>query len=195
MQWRRVDLHIHTPASSLCYKDSGHTYLDILKRAEEKGLDILAFTDHNSVGGYAAMKREIEDLAYLERLGRLKADEKARLDEYDRILSKILVLPGFEFTATLGFHILGVFSETTSVRKIEHILLELNVPEEKLDIGSSEVGATTDVLQAYAKIAQEGGLVIAAHANSSHGVVMQGYNFGGQTKIAYTQDPNSTRLK
>ncbi len=32
------------------------------------------------------------------------------------------------------------------------------------------------------------GLVIAAHANSSNGVAMRGFSFGGQTKIAYTQD-------
>ncbi|PKO21540.1 MAG: transcriptional regulator [Chloroflexi bacterium HGW-Chloroflexi-1] len=33
-------------------------------------------------------------------------------------------------------------------------------------------------------------LVIAAHANSTHGVAMRGLSFGGQTKIAFTQDPN-----
>ncbi len=30
--------------------------------------------------------------------------------------------------------------------------------------------------------------MIAAHANSSNGVAMRGFDFGGQTKIAYTQD-------
>jgi hypothetical protein len=38
-------------------------------------------------------------------------------------------------------------------------------------------------------ISISGGIVIAAHANSSHGVAMKGFDFGGQTKIAYTQDP------
>ncbi|MEL6268495.1 MAG: ATP-binding protein, partial [Chloroflexota bacterium] len=32
--------------------------------------------------------------------------------------------------------------------------------------------------------------VIAAHANANHGVAMRGMDFGGQTRIAYTQDPN-----
>ncbi|MEM6527882.1 MAG: ATP-binding protein, partial [Chloroflexota bacterium] len=31
---------------------------------------------------------------------------------------------------------------------------------------------------------------IAAHANANHGVAMRGMDFGGQTRIAYTQDPN-----
>jgi len=194
MQWRRVDLHIHTPASA-CYQQPETTFLDILLKAEARGLDVLAFTDHNTVAGYAAMRREIEQLLFLERLERLRPAEKERLEEYRRLSEKLLVLPGFEFTATLGFHILGIFSERTSVRELEHILLDLRIPADKLDLGSSEVGATADVLQAYRVIAQAGGIAIAAHANSTHGVAMQDFDFGGQTKISYTQDPHLAALE
>ena len=38
-------------------------------------------------------------------------------------------------------------------------------------------------------------MVIAAHANSANGVAMRGFNFGGQTRIAYTQDPNLHALE
>jgi len=190
-------LHIHTPASA-CYEEPGVTYLDILRQAEVRGLDIIAFTDHNTVAGYRALLEEIEQLELLERLERLRPEERQRLDEYRRLMNKILVLPGFEFTATLGFHILGIFSDKTSVRELEHLLLTLNVPPEKLDEGSTEVGATTDVLTAYRVIDEAGGIVIAAHANSSHGVAMRGLRalgFGGQTKIAYTQDPHLHALE
>lgn len=195
MEWHKVDLHIHTPASRLCYEEPGVTYLQILQKAEERGLDIIAFTDHNTVAGYAGMRARISALEMLEKLDRLRPEERQELEEYRRLLKKVLVLPGFELTATLGFHILGIFSEQTSVRELEHILLDLRVPPEKLDLGSSEVGATVDVLTAYRIIAEAGGLVIAAHANSTHGVAMLGYDFGGQTKIAYTQDPNLHALE
>ncbi len=194
MEWKKADLHVHTPASA-DYLAPEVAYLDILRRGEERGLDIIAFTDHNTVRGYASMLEEIEELELLERLKRLKPEEKSRLSEYRRLRSKILVLPGVEFTATLGFHILGIFSDDMTVREIEHLLLRLNVPSEKLDDGSTEVGATTDVLTAYREMAQAGGLVIAAHANSSHGVAMQNLDFGGQTKIAYTQDANLHALE
>lgn len=78
----------------------------------------------------------------------------------------------------------------------EFLLRRLNVPLEKLDAGSSEVGATADVLTAYQVIDEAGGIVIAAHANSTHGVAMRGLGFGGQTRIAYMQDPPTcTRWK
>lgn len=189
-----MDLHLHTPAS-VDYKQSNVTYLDFLKKAEEKNLDIIAFADHNSVNGYARYLEEVESLELLERLGRLREDERERLAEYRRLRDKILILPGFEFTATLGFHILGIFPPDTTVREMEHLLLMLRVPPDKLDQGSGEVGATTDALTAYRMINEAGGMAIAAHANSSHGVAMPGFDFGGQTRIAYTQDPNLLALE
>lgn len=194
LQWRRMDIHIHTPASA-DFQQSGVSYLDVLQEAERKGLEIIAFTDHNTVAGYAGMLEEIENLEMLERLERLRPQEEERLRGYRRLREKILVLSGFEFTATLGFHILGIFPEEATVRELEHILLDLNVPADKLDEGSTEVGATTDVLTAYRVIDEAGGIVIAAHANSTHGVAMRGYGFGGQTKIAYTQDEHLHALE
>jgi PHP family Zn ribbon phosphoesterase len=188
-----VDLHLHTPAS-VDFQEPGVTYLDLLQKAEMRGLDLIAFTDHNTIAGYAAMLRDTEQLELLERLGRLRADEKKRLDEYRRLRQKVVVLPAFEFTATFGFHILAIFPEMTSVREIEHILLTLHVPADKLDEGSSEVGATSDVLTAYRVIDEAGGLVIAAHANSTHGVATIGA-LSGQTKIAYTQDEHLHALE
>jgi hypothetical protein len=192
MAWRRVDLHIHTPAST-DYQQPGVTTLDILRRAAERELDIIAMTDHNSVRGYAELWREIEDLEMLEYLGRMEPAEAERLAEYRRLLSRMLVLPGIEFTAQFGFHILAIFPEGTTVRLMEHLLLLLGVPEDRF--GSGEVGATTDVLRAYEILADHGALVIGAHVNSTHGIAMQGLRFGGQTKIAYTQDPNLHALE
>jgi len=194
LQWRTIDLHIHTPASS-DFQQSEVGILEMLQRAEVRGLDIIAFTDHNTIAGYRRMVNEIQQLELLERLNRLLPEEQARLNEYRRLLEKILVLPGFEFTATFGFHILGIFPPEKPVREIEHLLIDLRIPPTQLDDGSATVGATTDVITAYRIIDEAGGLVIAAHANSTNGVAMRGFSFGGQTKIAYTQDPHLHALE
>ena len=193
-KWRRIDLHIHTPASN-DYKEPEVTFLDILMRAEDSALDAIAFTDHNTIAGYRKLQEEIQQLELLKSLKRIDKHEQEKLDEYVRLLKKILLLPGFEFTAAFGFHILGIFPPELNVRQVEHILLDLNVPAEKLDEGSSTMGATADVLTAYRKINDAGGIAIAAHANSTNGVAMRGFRFGGQTKIAYTQDPSLAALE
>ena len=73
--------------------------------------------------------------------------------------------------------------------------MNLNIPAAQLDEGSSNVGASADVLSAYREIVKAGGVAIAAHANSTHGVAMRGFRFGGQTKVAYTQDENLHALE
>jgi hypothetical protein len=191
-QWYRADLHIHTPGS-IDYQDPGIRPIDLLRTAAEQSLDIIALTDHNSVAGWTRLKHEIEDLTYLERLGRISDNESALLAEYRDLMSKVLVLPGFEFTATFGFHILAIFDPSTSTRMMEHLLLSLGIPEDRF--GSGEVGATSDVLKAYEVLAEHGALVIGAHVNSTHGVAMRNIRFGGQTKIAYTQDENLHALE
>ena len=192
--WRRVDLHLHTAASA-DWLDPGVGWVQWLQKAEARGLDIVAITDHNTVEGVAGLRAEIKRLAWLEANDRLRPQERRDMDEFRRLGERVLVLPGFEFTATLGFHVLAIFSPDTSLRVLELLLLRLNVPVDKLGAGMTEVGATTDVLTAYRLIDEAGGLVIAAHANSSHGVAMRGFNFGGQTKIAYTQDPHLHALE
>jgi len=194
MQWYSLDLHLHTPASS-DFQQPDVKYLEILQRAEARGLDIIAFTDHNTVAGYRKLQDEIHQLELLERLNRILPEEQNRLREYRRLFEKLLILPAFEFTATFGFHIMGLFPPETPVREIEHLLIDLNIPTEQLDLGSATVGATTDVLTAYRMIDEAGGIVIAAHANSNNGVAMRGFPIGGQTKIAYTQDPHLHALE
>lgn len=194
MQWFSMDLHLHTPASS-DFQQADVKYLEILQRAEARGLDIIAFTDHNTIAGYRKLQDEFHQLELLERLNRILPEEQNRLREYRRLFEKILILPAFEFTATFGFHILGLFPPETPVREIEHLLIDLNIPTDQLDLGSATVGATTDVLTVYRIIDEAGGIVIAAHANSNNGVAMRGFPIGGQTKIAYTQDPHLHALE
>ncbi len=189
-----MDIHIHTPASE-DFQQPDVSYLDILQKAEARGIDILSFTDHNTIAGYRALYEEITQLELLEKLNRIQSDERTKLNEYHRLLKKMLLLPGFEFTATFGFHILALFTPEKNIREIEHLLMNLSISPENLDEGKAAAGASVDVLSAYQMINQAGGIVIAAHANSTNGVAMRGLNFGGQTRIAYTQDTNLHALE
>ena len=179
-----MDLHLHTPRSS-DYQEPGVSYLDILRQAEIRGLDIIAFTDHNTVAGYRAMTDEIDQLKYLEALGRIQPDEKRTLAEYRRLREKILVLPGFEFTATFGFHILGIFSPATPVRQLEHILLSLNIPPATLD-EARRSSARRRTLTAYRMINTAGGSS-SPPMRIDHGSRCAALISAGK-QIAYTQD-------
>lgn len=190
MRWVRADLHIHTPASE-DYAEPHVTYLDILQEAERRELEIIAFTDHNAVHGYERMRQEIDFLQTLEKANRLTEEEQERLNEFRRLLSKISVLPGFEFTSHYGAHILALFAPDRPVSLIEATLLQLGVPPELLKQGACSITDTRHVTEAYEIIARAGGIVIAPHANGPNGVITETLRMGtsGQARIAATQHP------
>lgn len=190
MRWFRADLHIHTPASE-DYAEPNASYLDILQEAERRELSIIAFTDHNTVHGYERMRQEIDFLQTLERAQRLTDEEQARLNEFRRLLAKITVLPGFEFTSHYGAHILGVFAPDRPVSLIEATLLQLGVSPDSLKGGVCAVADTRHVTEAYEIIARAGGLVIAPHVNGPNGIISETLRMGtsGQARIAATQHP------
>jgi hypothetical protein len=196
MRWIRIDLHIHTPASE-DYAEPDASYLDILREAERRELEIIAFTDHNTVHGYERFLRDIEILQTLEEMGRLSPEDEERLHEYRRLTSKITVLPGFEFTSHYGAHILGIFSPDRPVSLIETTLLQLGVPHDQLKKGVCGVPDTRHVTEAYEIIARAGGLVVAPHANGSNGIITETLRMGtsGQSRIAATQSPSLAALE
>lgn len=189
MRWYRVDLHLHTPASE-DYVEKDVTYLDILREAERRGLDMIAITDHNAIAGYEAIFDEIEFLERLETRGRLNEQEQAELNEYRRLLSKITLLPGFELTTSFGSHVLGLFSPNMPdcISRIKAVLNELGVPYDKMHLGTTSVPGTRDHIDAYRIIHDAGGIVIAAHINTPTGVLAFANNLPtGAARVSATQ--------
>jgi len=194
--WFRIDLHIHTPASE-DYAEPHASVLDILRESERRGLDIIALTDHNTVAGYERMQRDVEFLEQLIRSHRATPDEEHQLAEYRRLLARLCVLPGFEFTSHYGAHVLGIFAPSTPIGLIEATLLQLGVPAEKLKAGTTSLPNTKHVTDAYEIISKAGGLVVAAHVNGPAGVVYETLRMGtsGQARVAATQSPYLNALE
>jgi hypothetical protein len=163
-RWLKIDLHIHSPASD-CGKE-GVCLLSILRRAVEKSLDVIGLVDHNSVRGYEQLRLEMSRLAVLKEAGRLSPEEEAVLAEYQQLLSRLLLLPGFELTAQEGVHLLALFPPETAAERLYALLLNLGIPMDRLREGSVDTHARADFQAACALISQAGGIVIAAHADA-----------------------------
>ena len=97
-----MDLHIHSAAST-DYQQPEFDILDMLKKAEEKNLDIMAITDHNTIAGFKQMMSEISNLESLLKLNRILPAEKIKLNEYHRLLKEFL------FSQVLNLQLLSDF--------------------------------------------------------------------------------------
>ncbi len=94
-EWRKWDLHVHTPHSALNNGFGNHfdDYARILlTRAVEKNIAAIGVTDYFSIEGYKCLKALISDNAKLECLVGKEVAFKAR---------DILILPNIEFRTSV----------------------------------------------------------------------------------------------
>ena len=122
-EWRKWDLHVHTPASVLNngFGSNWDTYVTTLfKTLIEKEIAIVGITDYFTIDGYKKIKEE-----YLANDTKLKT--LFSIDEIDKI-KKILIIPNIEFrsdifvgTNSVNFHI--IFSDLVPIKDIEEKFL------------------------------------------------------------------------
>ena len=97
-EWRKWDLHFHTP-SSYDYQDRSVTNQDIIDGLHASNISVVAITDHHTI--------DIVRIKELQKLGKEKG---------------ITVLPGIEFLAELRdkepIHYIGIFSEEANLEVI-----------------------------------------------------------------------------
>ncbi len=142
--YKKLDLHIHSPISK-CFTDKGITARQIVKKAQEEGLDGIAITDHNSGAFIDEIKKEAK--------------------------GKIVVFPGVEITCSGGgnIHIIALFDINKSSKTIENLLGALDIREDKQ--GMDDAIANKTPSEIIDIIHKRGGIAIPAHVNSSHGVL------------------------
>lgn len=163
LQWKKFDLHIHTPGSleDRVNKSVGPT--DIIARAQELQLDAICVSDHNT-GSWVD-----------------KCKEAAKP-------TGIIVYPGVEITAQGGkrnVHILGIFDPSKGTTHVNDLLSKLNINEGKR--GHTDVLAEGDVNQIINAIYAHGGIPILAHADSQCGVMKEMKGIG---RIEIVRNPN-----
>lgn len=176
MQVYKADLHIHTPASK-CYKGfkDDAEYLKILLKAKERGINIIAITDHNSIEGYKKLieqkeriKNEIDSFKQLqdsnEAKRKIKEDEKIL-----KIFDSILILPGIEFEVNNGVHMLVIFNPETEITTIKDFLKSGGFDDDDFGKGN-DVFSNWSLFEFYNKAKNYDCLVFDAHTDSNKGI-------------------------
>ena len=122
-EWRKWDLHVHTPFSYLDnqFGDDFDNYVKkLFKKAIEKEIAVIGITDYFCIEGYKKIKTE-----YLTNEEKLK--ELFSAEEIERI-KNIRLFPNIEFRLDtlvggnrVNFHV--IFSDSMQIRDIEENFL------------------------------------------------------------------------
>ena len=173
----KVDLHIHTPASS-CYKGekTDEEYLRILEKAKTQKLKVIAITDHNTIEGYKKILKIKSDLLLKkDNLNSITDSKQAKL-EIEEVKNKlilfdnILVLPGIEFEVRNNVHMLIIFNPDTPLNTIERFLYEGGYDEISFGEENPLALANWDVIELYNNSKKYDCIVIDAHTDVNKGM-------------------------
>lgn len=148
-EWRKWDLHIHTP-SSYDYKDKTITNEEFINKLVENNISAVAITDHHVI--------DVERIKKLQELG---------LDK------NVTIFPGIEILSDARgsepIHIIGIFSNTS---KIDYIWSQLKAKTNICKIegeGKKENEVYCDLADTVKLIHDLGGIVTihAGHKSNS----------------------------
>ena len=141
-QWLKVDLHIHTPASSdFDSKHQNVTPLDVVNAALDKELDIIAITDHNTVGWCDKVRDAAKG-------------------------TPLTVFPGVEVSTKEG-HLLAVFDVDTTTNDMQEFLVSIGIRQDNW--GDLDFASQKGIEEVADVVAEWKGVAIAAHADSNRG--------------------------
>ncbi len=142
-EWRRWDLHFHTPAS-YDYKNKATTASEIIAGLEANGISVVAITDHHIMN--------VKLITELQKLGKER---------------NITVLPGIEFLADARgkdpLHFIGIFSEQSNTDYIWK-QIESRTDIKKIQGENKKPNEVYCVLFETIKLIKELGGIVSIHA-------------------------------
>ncbi len=148
-EWRKWDLHFHTP-SSYDYQDKSITNEKIIEILEKNNISVVAITDHHLI--------DVEKIIDLQNIGRDK---------------NITVLPGIEFRAELGgsesIHYIGIFSEKLNKQELIDIWIKLQSTCKITHTDIQAIGGDANIqcdFKETSKLIHELGGLVTVHAGT-----------------------------
>lgn len=141
LQFHKLDLHTHTPASK-CYRYKDHTSEQIIQAALEKGLAGIAVTDHNTAAWIDVMRQAAKD-------------------------TELVIFPGIEISMNEGFHLIALFDPEVEQRHVESLLGSIGIKPH--DHGMQEALCTTGIYKVIECIHEYNGLAVLAHIDDHKG--------------------------
>lgn len=140
-EWRRWDLHVHTPESGMAngFSDWDSYVIALFNKALENKIAAIGITDYFTIDGYKKLKEE-----YLNNKGKMLElfKEETTIEQ----IKQIKLFPNIEFrldipvvkekeTARINYHV--IFSDEISIKNIEenflheiYLVIE-NIPNDK----------------------------------------------------------------
>jgi ABC-type cobalamin/Fe3+-siderophores transport system ATPase subunit len=151
----RADLQVHTPRDPAFAErpepSDAEERMALARRylaaAKERGIQLVAITEHNDVSWIDELRRAAQDL-------------------------DLYLLPGFEVESKEGIHVLCLFDPARKVAELEEVLARLGLTAAKRSSNRCELRCDRDFAELLRFVQSEcGGICIAAHVEGNKGLL------------------------
>lgn len=148
LKWYKCDFHLHTNASP-CFQDSEKDLEKWMEEVENKKLDCIAVTDHNTG----------KNIDIIKNIAKQKG---------------ITVFPGVEITCgDAKVHLLVIFDVDRGTQHIEDFLIKCKINRDEFGVENAYSNCTLMELLEIAK--GDGGIVIPSHVDDYSSLSQAGY--------------------
>jgi ABC-type lipoprotein export system ATPase subunit len=157
-RYRKVDLHVHTPASA-CFTDKSVRAKDIVQAALDSGMDAIAITDHNNAKWVDRVKQAAQG-------------------------TTLTVFPGVEISVQPGVHVIALFPLEARGEHINALLSKFDID---VDERGNPEAIVTDfgVQKVISLIHGQNAFAILAHIDDHKGAWKE---LSGQTRVQMWQN-------
>jgi len=148
--FRRCALQVNPPNYARNFRgapsraDAAEYPRQLVAKAEELAISVLAITDHNSVSSVADFRAAAQDTG-------------------------VHIFPGFELSSSEGVHVLCVYPEDSEENSLNRYLGEFGI---RKPVPSSELSKLS-FLELLERVYDQGGITVAAHVTGKGGLLMK----------------------
>lgn len=147
LNWKKLCVHVHTPASHDYSGDNTITPRDFLEQAINAGIDVLGITDHHS-------------FSWIEPL------RQANQEIFEETGKRLIIFPGMEIHTSDSVHILCLFDPDIENEDLEWFMGKLGFPIQNVGDHTYQTEYSLERNELFKWVSQKNGIIIFAHVRN-----------------------------
>ena len=147
LNWKKLCIHVHTPASHDYSGDNTITPRNFLEQALNAGIDVLGITDHHS-------------FSWIEPL------RQANQEIFEETGKSLIIFPGMEIHTSDSVHILCLFDPDIENEDLDWFMGKLGFPTHNRGDHTYQTEYSLEREELFKWVSKKNGIIIFAHVKN-----------------------------
>ncbi len=147
LDWKKLCLHVHTPASKDYKGDKNISPREFLEQAMSAGIDVIGITDHHSFSWIDSLRQANQEI--LEGTGK-----------------NLIIFPGIEIHTSDSVHVLCLFDPDIENEDLDWFMGKLGLPSQNIGDHTYQTEYSLEREDLFNWVSKKNGIIIFAHVKN-----------------------------